>query len=207
MDTLSMPHRPQRGVIGLLFAAALGIPAALLAVGGSANSDIQNANATVHPPEQRVALTLLDEDRSAFAAFAETENFLRVAGFPATNVVIDVSRDTSAIDGETREALLALTLEDAKTAAEVSDARSQAITDQLTTDAGGAIDLTEISSVEIGKRGKQWRCLTDALYFEARGENIFGQVAVAEVILNRVDTKSYPNSVCGVVHQLSLIHI
>ena len=201
MDTLSMPHRPRRGIVGLLFAAAAGIPAALLAVGGAANSDIQNANATVRPQEQRVVLTLLDEDRSAFAAFAETENFLRVAGFPATDVVIDVSRDTAAIDGETREALLALTLEDAKTAAEVSNARSQAITDQLITDAGGAIDLTAISSVEIGERGKQWRCLTDALYFEARGEHIVGQVAVAEVILNRVDTKSYPNSVCGVVHQ------
>ena len=44
-------------------------------------------------------------------------------------------------------------------------------------------------------------CLTEALYFEARGEGRSGQRAVAEVILNRVDSGAFPNSVCGVVHQ------
>ena len=44
-------------------------------------------------------------------------------------------------------------------------------------------------------------CLTEALYFEARGEGRNGQRAVAEVILNRVDSRTFPNSVCGVVHQ------
>lgn len=44
-------------------------------------------------------------------------------------------------------------------------------------------------------------CLTEALYFEARGESRSGQRAVAEVILNRVDSGAFPNSVCGVVHQ------
>ncbi len=47
----------------------------------------------------------------------------------------------------------------------------------------------------------QWQCLTEALYFEARGEPIEGQYAVAEVILNRVDHGSYPGSICGVVTQ------
>jgi spore germination cell wall hydrolase CwlJ-like protein len=51
------------------------------------------------------------------------------------------------------------------------------------------------------KGGDQWACLAKALYFEARGESIKGQVAVAEVILNRVDSGTYPNSVCGVVNQ------
>ena len=47
----------------------------------------------------------------------------------------------------------------------------------------------------------QWRCMTEAIYFEARGETIEGQYAVAEVILNRVDSSNYPDSVCGVVNQ------
>lgn len=47
----------------------------------------------------------------------------------------------------------------------------------------------------------EWQCLAQALYFEARGEPERGQYAVGEVILNRVDSASYPNSVCGVVHQ------
>lgn len=44
-------------------------------------------------------------------------------------------------------------------------------------------------------------CLTEALYYEARGEGTAGQQAVAEVILNRVDHPRFPNSVCGVVNQ------
>ena len=46
-----------------------------------------------------------------------------------------------------------------------------------------------------------WQCLTKALYFEARGESLKGQFAVAEVILNRADSPDYPATVCGVVNQ------
>ena len=49
--------------------------------------------------------------------------------------------------------------------------------------------------------GTGWRCLTEALYFEARGEDPRGQFAVAEVILNRVDSARFPNEVCAVIHQ------
>lgn len=47
----------------------------------------------------------------------------------------------------------------------------------------------------------EWRCLAEALYFEARGEGVEGQVAVAEVILNRRDMEGYPGTVCDVVRQ------
>lgn len=47
----------------------------------------------------------------------------------------------------------------------------------------------------------QSQCLAEALYFEARGESVTGMFAVAEVIMNRVDSKSFPNSVCAVIHQ------
>lgn len=49
--------------------------------------------------------------------------------------------------------------------------------------------------------GPEWRCLSEALYFEARGESVKGQFGVAEVIMNRVDSASFPNSVCGVIRQ------
>ncbi|MGB1234485.1 MAG: cell wall hydrolase [Planktomarina sp.] len=49
--------------------------------------------------------------------------------------------------------------------------------------------------------GDEWVCLTEALYFEARGEILKGQFAVAEVILNRRDSRKFPNSVCRVVNQ------
>jgi hypothetical protein len=49
--------------------------------------------------------------------------------------------------------------------------------------------------------GEEWRCLSEALYFEARGEEVEGIFAVAEVILNRVDSPAYPDTVCDVVYQ------
>ncbi len=48
---------------------------------------------------------------------------------------------------------------------------------------------------------EQMECLVDALYFEARGEGRNGQFAVAEVIMNRVESQRYPNSICSVVRQ------
>ncbi len=44
-------------------------------------------------------------------------------------------------------------------------------------------------------------CLARAVYFEARSESEIGQMAVAKVILNRVKSPNYPNSICGVVYQ------
>ncbi|MFC3079785.1 cell wall hydrolase [Phenylobacterium terrae] len=44
-------------------------------------------------------------------------------------------------------------------------------------------------------------CLTQAVYFEARGEGTRGQAAVAQVVLNRVRHPAFPRSVCDVVFQ------
>ena len=62
-------------------------------------------------------------------------------------------------------------------------------------------DAAWLASQPAPKAGPELECLASAIYFEARGEGIKGQAAVAEVILNRVDLPNYPNSVCGVVHQ------
>src|SRR6516162_4906388 len=50
-------------------------------------------------------------------------------------------------------------------------------------------------------RTKSEKCLAEAIYFESRGEAVRGQMAVAQVILNRVFSGKYPNTVCGVVYQ------
>ncbi len=50
-------------------------------------------------------------------------------------------------------------------------------------------------------RAKAEKCLADAVYFEARGEPLKGQEAVAQVVINRVFSGFYPNDVCGVVYQ------
>ena len=49
-------------------------------------------------------------------------------------------------------------------------------------------------------------CLTEAVYYEARGETPAGQAAVAQVVLNRVRHPAFPKSVCAVVYQGAAAH-
>jgi hypothetical protein len=50
---------------------------------------------------------------------------------------------------------------------------------------------------------KAAKCLAEAVYFEARGEPVRGQIAVAQVVVNRAFSGYYPETVCGVVYQNS----
>ncbi len=50
---------------------------------------------------------------------------------------------------------------------------------------------------------EQMRCLAGAVYFESRGEPLNGQLAVANVIINRAEDRRFPASYCGVVYQRS----
>ncbi len=52
-----------------------------------------------------------------------------------------------------------------------------------------------------GLSEREMWCLATAIYFEARGEAYRGQVAVAQVVLNRVKDHRYPDTICGVVFQ------
>ncbi len=56
-------------------------------------------------------------------------------------------------------------------------------------------------SQEFHARTQDLNCLAKNIYHEARGEPINGQYAVAEVTMNRVASKHYPNTVCKVVYQ------
>ncbi len=56
-------------------------------------------------------------------------------------------------------------------------------------------------------RAKSEKCLAEAVYFEARGEAVRGQIAVAQVVLNRAFSGYYPTTVCGVVYQNKYHHL
>jgi spore germination cell wall hydrolase CwlJ-like protein len=56
-------------------------------------------------------------------------------------------------------------------------------------------------------RAKSEKCLAEAIYFEARGEAVRGQIAVAQVVMNRAFSGFYPNTVCGVVYQNKHRHL
>tara|TARA_R100001377_G_scaffold19907_1_gene10445 strand:- start:4440 stop:4970 length:531 start_codon:yes stop_codon:yes gene_type:complete len=60
--------------------------------------------------------------------------------------------------------------------------------------------LSPLSPANSEDLSAQVSCLAEAVYFEARSETFLGQLAVAGVVLERVERSEFPNTVCGVVH-------
>ena len=58
-----------------------------------------------------------------------------------------------------------------------------------------------LANAEDTEYDKHLDCLAEAIYFEARGESFGGMLAVASVVMNRVDHKDFPNNICGVVRE------
>lgn len=61
----------------------------------------------------------------------------------------------------------------------------------------------ELAMVELLK---ERNCLAEAMYYEARGEGISGQKAIAEVVFQRMRTKGYPGTICSVVYEGANLH-
>jgi spore germination cell wall hydrolase CwlJ-like protein len=70
-----------------------------------------------------------------------------------------------------------------------------------------AADIRNLSEIRVEhrrwaeNRASEHQCLAEAVYYEARSESRSGQMAVADVVKNRVKSKHYPNTICGVVYQ------
>ena len=65
----------------------------------------------------------------------------------------------------------------------------------------------ELLHLEGKSYAKAERCLANAIYFEARGEPVSGQIAVAQVVMNRVFSGFYPTDVCAVIYQNANRHL
>ncbi|MCB2066902.1 MAG: cell wall hydrolase [Erythrobacter sp.] len=73
-------------------------------------------------------------------------------------------------------------------------------------DAEPAVDADSlrglVASIDTsGAMSRELTCLAEAVYFEARGEPLDGQLAVARVIVNRAESSQFPDDYCGVVTQ------
>lgn len=64
-----------------------------------------------------------------------------------------------------------------------------------------ALTFAPGASASSAATSSQHRCLAEMIYFEARGESMQGQMAVAETILNRVKSPRFPKTVCAVTTQ------
>lgn len=65
---------------------------------------------------------------------------------------------------------------------------------------GPELARDEVLHPTVARKSGDLACLAEAVYFEARGTGLEGETAVAHVVVNRAKAKSFPNSVCGVVH-------
>jgi spore germination cell wall hydrolase CwlJ-like protein len=65
----------------------------------------------------------------------------------------------------------------------------------------GTLDQQVAAAARVETDDQEQDCLASAVYFEARGEELKGQLAVADVVLNRVASTKYPNTICEVVEQ------
>ena len=71
----------------------------------------------------------------------------------------------------------------------------------LTQDHHERVVAAAVASEDAASREADLRCLAENVYYEARGEPLAGQYAVAEVTMNRVASSLFPKSVCEVVHE------
>lgn len=62
-----------------------------------------------------------------------------------------------------------------------------------------SFDSSHLDNAQSAARERQ--CMAEAIFYEARSESLSGQLAVAEVVLNRVRHRAYPGTVCDVVYQ------
>jgi spore germination cell wall hydrolase CwlJ-like protein len=111
-----------------------------------------------------------------------------------------------SVDPEVRTAALTPDLPPAESAQDVgatpmSGGETIASKGQVTGEDQRPMSPAEQLKLDAAGRAKAERCLAEGIYFESRGEPVRGQIAVAQVILNRAFSGHYPATVCGVVYQ------
>lgn len=120
-----------------------------------------------------------------------------ILAFVASLMAVSASAD--AVSGD----LSAMVRKEETTLAKLSSARVDALFRRVSRGQAGSVEYTRsfLDSLPEAQGGKHLNCLSEALYFEARGETVKGQFAVAEVIMNRVESARYPDTVCAVINQ------
>lgn len=183
-------------------------PAHLAITENAPIGDIAAENAIIEAPAEpayREALSdALSGEMAALNAFVEKQKKLvrpepgHASADPAN--IGEVEQLANA-EQSSLATIRALHGEDVEISERLGGMQKAVTNEQLLASLGSGFDLDALDNIEVDERSETWRCLTEAMYFEARGEGLAGQIAVGEVILNRVDSRQYPNSVCEVVSQ------
>lgn len=116
------------------------------------------------------------------SALAQPGESLEISHTPLTDETVPVFMS--------QEVVQPLPDEQVEVAAEADDSPQASSLKELVAD----VSAPETLSPEM-------ECLAGAIYFESRGEPIDGQLAVAQVVMNRADSGLFPSTYCGVVYQ------
>ena len=177
--------RIRPGAAAATFGAMVGLAVGCAYLGGAAAKAT-----TVRAQAERIDYAPaagFTEEALAAAAGGLDESALAIARRHAPYTVAgSAQRDRQA-------ALLTARLEQLRSRPGAEGLRKVSLTDPLAAQPfhlGGALDAS-----------RDLECLTQAVYYEARGEGRDGMKAVAQVVLNRVRHRAFPNSVCAVVFQ------
>jgi spore germination cell wall hydrolase CwlJ-like protein len=172
---------------GRIASALVGISA--LAIGSSASAESAN---TYPKLDVAGAVEALDVDSSASALGTTATTLASTLAHPAVAATTAIANVTGTIfqTQPAQSVTVQLTPSIAKEAAWLYRGGwpLYALVDKFATNA----PLDE-----------QTNCLATAVYFEARGESVEGQLAVARVVMNRASSGRYPPDWCGVVKQPS----
>ncbi|MCP3391565.1 cell wall hydrolase [Bradyrhizobium sp. CCGB12] len=95
----------------------------------------------------------------------------------------------------------------AEIAKDIESGESVAPKGEVNADNQRARSPAERLALDDKSRAKSEKCLAEAVYFESRGEAVRGQMAVAQVVMNRVFSGKYPDTVCGAVYQNKHRHL
>ena len=147
-----------------------------LAVGGAYMGGVSAQASTVRTQAERISTAGMD-------GYSQEAMALAAGGLDPSALAIANRHDPYAIDGaalrDRQSELLTARLQNLKTSEQVSGFRITGARDQ----------------------SRDLECLTQAVYYEARGEGQNGMKAVAQVVLNRARHPAFPKTVCGVVFQ------
>tara|TARA_R110000824_G_scaffold64650_2_gene168879 strand:- start:502 stop:1209 length:708 start_codon:yes stop_codon:yes gene_type:complete len=163
-----------------IFRAASALSLALTTVAALSVTDVSFAlEATDDTPESEIFVdpALLEEDESNQAIIFGKQQEV-VAEIPQDVVESDKIANESAEHGFGEDV------------------------DYVNDDALSLRQLVRQQSVD-GSLDAEMQCLAGTIYFESKGESLQGQLAVARVVLARVESSRFPDTICGVVYQRS----
>jgi N-acetylmuramoyl-L-alanine amidase len=150
---------------------------------------------------------MLKFPRTAFLAALSFSTLIALGGSGAAPAFGAEAFIDSATPVLLPDSVRAAALQEGETPADLPIAAdlSQAPAPKADIERGSSRSLSELVSAQSATKtsSREQECLAGAVYFEAKGEPLDGQLAVAKVIQNRARSGRFASSICGVVKQPS----